>query len=136
MLSGEPDGRSCTGLKWPTCPRRVWLLTMTPCSAEDWSGGKPAALDHVLDADRLVVDRGDDELADVADPALLLRAQNIVRPGERACWSTMSTCWRSSSVRRRVTFRPANRSQPFEVSRPSAFSDGCSACGFLAGGDL
>ena len=36
------------------------------------AGGKPAAFDHVLDADRLVVDRGDDQAADVLDAALFL----------------------------------------------------------------
>ena len=33
----------------------------------------PAAFDQVLDTYRLVIDRGDDEAADVADPAVFLR---------------------------------------------------------------
>ena len=37
---------------------------------------KPSALDHVLDADRLVVDRGDDQAADFPDPAQFLRAED------------------------------------------------------------
>ncbi len=37
---------------------------------------QPSPLDHVLDADRLVVDRGDDQAADFLDPAEFLRAED------------------------------------------------------------
>src|SRR5579875_2698666 len=45
--------------------------------ARQRTGIETAALDHVLDPDRLVVDRSDDQTADVADAAQLLHAQNI-----------------------------------------------------------
>ena len=38
--------------------------------------GKPSPLDHVFDPDRLVVDRSDDQAADLPDPAQFLRTKD------------------------------------------------------------
>ena len=57
-------------------PSRVWLPTTTPCrpisAGEDFSG---PALDDVIHPDRLVVDGGDHDLADLEEAAFILVAQ-------------------------------------------------------------
>ena len=76
---GESCGRSrrplAVGLPITDSPE-ARLVADDDALLPELARGNPAALDHVLDADRLVVDRGDHQAADVADAAIFLRAED------------------------------------------------------------
>ena len=55
------------------------MPTTTPCTRRRLPFAQPAPLDDVVDEDRAVVDRGDDELADFADAPILSCPQERCR---------------------------------------------------------